>query len=188
MNSNIEADSVVFSLGELRQIEHDRVEEEHAALTEQLRIAEAAKLRQAEAAAEAVRTAERAIEAERARAEAERVTRELTLRVAQIQAEAAVERERHATERARLDAALATARPPAPAPRWPVWAALALSVATMIGSALWIGRALDDERARAGAGEAALRSDLGARLDEVVRRTDAALRAAEDAIDAAIGE
>jgi len=188
MNTNVEANSVAYSLGELRKIEHERVAEELAALTEQLRNAEAAKLRQAEAAAEAIRSAERVIEAERARAEAERQGRELTLRVAQLQADASVERERHVTERARLDATLASARPAAPAPRWPLWAAVALSLATMLGSAVWIDRALTDQRVRDDAAQAALRTDLASRLDEVVRRADAALVAAEDAISAALAD
>ncbi len=183
MNTNTET-SVRFTLDELKRIERDRVAEEREAQLAQLREVEADKLRRAEAAAEAVRAAERVLEAERARAEAERVTRELTEKVARIQAEAQIERERLAHDRARLEATVAAAPAP-PAKRGALWAALALSLATMIGSTVWLDARIGDERARAQRAQAGLQADLEARLDAATARADQAMRAAEDAAAAA---
>lgn len=168
MNSSGEVESVLF---QLRKIEDERVADEVTA-----------RLQRAEAAAEAVRAAERMEAAERARLEAERVTRELTLRVAQLQADASVERARFDTERARLEASvLSPVLVPAPTPRWPVLAALAVSVATTIAAFAWSDARLSDERTRASAAMSALQTDLDARLELVMRRADQAMAAAEAA-------
>ncbi len=116
-----------------------------------------------------------------AREAAERSARELAVRIAQVTAELevererlAAERERHAAERTRLAAELAHAQiavpvaQPAPRPRTsrgPAIAAIALSLAGWIGTAVWLGGRLDDERRRA---DAAI-GDLGERIDDAAR-------------------
>ncbi len=62
--------------------------------------------------------------------------RELTVRIASLQAEASVERERHAAERARLQLELERARA-ARTRLWPVWLAIGLCAA-LAAASLWL--------------------------------------------------
>jgi len=165
--------SLTFSLRELRRLEDERVAGEIA---------------------EAVAEEER----RRRDAAAAHASRELAERIARVQGELAVERERHvaererhaaererhAAERTRAELELAGARAAAP-PRWPLRTALTAVAATLALAVLWLDARIaaarhDTDRALAAA-SSSLASDVTRRLDLLSVRLDALDRVARAA-------
>lgn len=122
----------------------------------------------------------------RARDAADRAIRELTVRVASVQADASVERERLLAERTRLEVELARAHARRPR-RWPLWLAIAACAAWAAASTAWASGRIDESRRQSARTIAALAQRLDDQVAAATRRADAALQAAERAAEQARG-